>query len=602
MPNAFDFHNPPFDCLSELEQQAVRQQLDILFFAKGSRLLQPGQPVAELYVLIKGHVRLLDGDDTVAMLGPLDTFDGQSLVAGQGQYGARAEEDMLCYALPRDAVLALTRSNARFGAYFYQEIARRLNALAISPDQAELQSLVMTRISDAYMAPPRWLTADESIQEAARLMKATRSTSVLVQDGERTGIVTTSDLRDAIIRELPPQAPLRDIVSFSLVCIDDDDFLFNALILMARHTIQRVVVRRAGSIVGILEQIDLLSFVSNHSHIIGLQIERAQAIADLQAAAGDLQRLIELLHRTGVKVTHIARLMQELNGKLFARLLQLLAPPALLANSCLLVLGSEGRGEQILKTDQDNALILRDDYHCPDLVAITQQFTATLATMGYPPCAGGIMISNPQWRQPYSTYQDILYRWVWQPNEQDVLNLAIFVDAHPVCGDVRLLQGLRQQLQDLMQDHDGFYASFARAIDAFETPIGLFSQLIADQGSHKNELDLKKGGIFPIVHGVRSLALQYRVAVLNTQQRIAELVVLGRLEEGFAADLKEALAFLQQLKLNSGLEEMRQGRQPDNLVRPHKLSTLERDLLKDSLLVVKKFKALLRHHFKLQGY
>ncbi len=603
MPNAFNFRNPPYDRLTELEQEKVRQSVDIVFFSKGERVISPGDGVDQLLVIIKGRVSISDGDQILAELGQEDTFDSQSMIVGKGQHLCRVEEDAICYSLPKALVEKLIQDNPRFGAYFFQDIAQKLNALALSPDQSELQSLIMTRIRDAYVSRPRFLDGQDSIHDAAALMKAERATSVLVKDGDRTGILTTSDLRDIILQELPVRTtPVSWVANYDLKTIEEDDFLFNALVLMAKHSIQRVVVSHNGAITGVLEQVDLLSYVSNHSHIIGLQIERAGNIAELRSAAAHMPRLIELLARTGVKVPHIAQLVQELNGKLFAKLFRLLAPTELVANSCLVVLGSEGRGEQILKTDQDNALIVADDFSYSGLDGVAREFSQTLIEFGYPPCPGGIMVSNPNWCKPLKAFKDDLFHWVNHPSEAGIMNLAIFVDAHAIAGKSALLAELRGYLQLQLDDNGMFYSRFAHAAEHFDSPLGFFTTFRADQGDYKNEIDLKKGGIFPIVHGVRSLALEKGLTVTNTLQRIDQLRQSNLLDERLAQDLKESLTFLQQLKLKTGLDELRQGKRPDNLIRPHKLTTLERDLLKDSLVVVKRFRQLLRHHFKLQAF
>ena len=141
----------------------------------------------------------------------------------------------------------------------------------------------------------------------------------------------------------------------------------------------------------------------------------------------------------GVKPLQLGRLVQSLNARLFARAWRLIAPPELLANSCLLVLGSEGRGEQILKTDQDNALLLRDGASWPQLEASCQAFSDALERFGYPPCPGGIMLSRPGWRFSGAELRERFHQWVHQPSGDALMRLAIFVDAEAVCGDSELL-------------------------------------------------------------------------------------------------------------------------------------------------------------------
>jgi CBS domain-containing protein len=191
----------------------------------------------------------------------------------------------------------------------------------------------------------------------------------------------------------------------------------------------------------------------------------------------------------------------------FKKLYAFIAPPELLDNSCLVVMGSEGRGEQILKTDQDNAIILREGFVYDGLEKITQELTETLVDFGYPACPGKIMVNNPYWCQSLKGFKNQIFQWVVEFREP-LLELAIFCDAKAVAGDVSLLEEAKQYLYERLQDNQAFFAHFAKPTISFETPLSLFTTFIVDK-SHKNQLDIKKGGIFPIVHGVRSLALEY---------------------------------------------------------------------------------------------
>jgi CBS domain-containing protein len=179
------------------------------------------------------------------------------------------------------------------------------------------------------------------------------------------------------------------------------------------------------------------------------------------------------------------------------------------------------------------------------------------------------------------------------------MNVAIFYDAAAVTGDERLLDRAKEYLFELLADQSAFHARFARAIELFDTPLGFFSTFVTGGGAHKDELDLKKGGIFPLMHGVRALALEQRLTETNTIQRIRRLQASGVLDRKLAQDLAEAFNFLLALRLSSRLEKMRLHQPLDNFVRPDTISKLERDLLKDSLQIVKRFKEVVRHHFHL---
>jgi CBS domain-containing protein len=319
-------------------------------------------------------------------------------------------------------------------------------------------------------------------------------------------------------------------------------------------------------------------------------------------AAGQITRLIALLHRSGTKVNMIARLVQELNLRLFERAWHLIAPPDLVANCCLFVMGSEGRGEQLLKTDQDNGLVLRDGYECSvDLAEVCQRFSTALADFGYPPCPGNIMVSNPHWRQSVSDFSQMVRLWSVTANPDSLMELAIFLDAHAVCGDTTLLEQVRSAVFDLTSGNDAMLARFASAINFFGSSQGWWNRLLALGDRDGEQLDLKKVGTFPLVHGIRSLALAHHLTEVTTTGRIEALAAAGKLPQKLAADLIDSLHFFMGLKLKVGLQELDTGHAVSGGIQMEKLSSLDRDLLKDTLGVVKLFKLLLHQRFHLEA-
>ena len=464
--------------------------------------------------------------------------------------------------------------------------------------QRETLSLVTARVRDAYVRKPFYVDGADDIVSVCRAMAQQQTTSVLVRDGERLGMFTTTDLRDALLRDVAPAAlAVRDVARFDLVEVRPDAELFEALWLMVRHRVHRLLVRDGDAVAGVLGQLDLVSFVAHHSHIVALQIDEAQSAAELQAAAQRIDAMVQLLQDGGIKIERIANLVGALNHRLFARLWQLIAPPELIANSCLLVMGSEGRGEQILKTDQDNALLLRDGFECADLAAIAERFNAALASFGYPPCPGDIMVTNPLWRQPLASFKEALNGWIYGADPQGVLNLAIFVDAVVVAGDGALLEAARAHLGKAMADNQGFLARFAQAADQFAEPGNWWTRLVARRS--EQAVDLKRIGSFPIVHGVRSLALQYRIDARSTAQRLQRLAAQGHLDASVARDLTDALHFLMRLKLEQQLLARERGEPVGNQVALESLGALERDMLEQSLAIVGRFRQHLRQHFRL---
>ena len=605
MPNAFDFSSSPFDCLDAEEQRLVRAAVDIAYFREGEALLEPGAEPTHLFVVIKGHVSQLDAGEIVASFGPRDCFDGRGLVAGRASSRFVATEEVLVYELAKAAVKELISRNATFGALLFSDLSHKLGALAQRHSEREMHALTMAPVAEAYLRPAHLVSGDTDIVSVARLMQAQRTSSVLVQDGMRRGIFTNTGLQRAVLDGRPlATLAVRELATFQLVSIAPTAPLFDALALMIEHQVHRLVVADGERVVGLLEQLDLLSFLSNHSYLITVQIVQAPDLAALRVQADQITRFVALLYRGGTRVFQIGSLVQALNAKLFERTWQLVAPPALLADSCLFVMGSEGRGEQLLKTDQDNGLILRDGASTPeaDVAEACARFSAALRDFGYPDCPGAIMVSNPAWRLSASDFAAQLRHWLLRPEPNGLMALAIFMDAHAVAGDASLLASLRAQVGQQVAADDVMLGQFAAAIDAFPDEVGGWWHRLRSLGEQdKPLLDLKKLAIFPIVHGVRSLALREHVDATGTPARLDALAAAGRLPQALATDLADCLQFLIGLKVKAGLAELDAGLAVTGRVRADRLSSLERDLLNDALAVVKRFKLLLRQQFRLEG-
>ena len=602
MPNAFNFSASPFDCLTQEQQRLVRDHVDVAYFPKGTVILEVGAQPTHLWVVIKGQVAQHDEGEVVASYGPHDCFDGRALVAGKSSSRFVATEEVVAYELARQTVQDLIAANAHFGALLFADLGSKLSALTERQEGNELQAFNLARVDEALLRPAIVVDAETDILSVVRLFQEHKSTNVLVRDNAATpprlGMFTATALQKAVLRGTPlDQLPVGLLANYNLVTVRASDQVGDALALMQRHNIHRVVVLEGDEVKGVLESLDVFAFLSNHSHLISMRLDNAGSLEELAAIAGQITDMIGRQFRSGTRVALIARLVQDLNARLFARAWQLIAPPDLVANSCLFVMGSEGRGEQLLKTDQDNGLVLRDGFAPPaELAAICQRFSDALASFGYPPCPGGIMVSNPAWRKSAAEFTQMARQWLVLPEADSLMNLAIFMDAHAVSGDAHLLDAVRQGVMELATDSDAMLARFASAIDAFASGNGWWNRLVGDADSR---LNLKKEGTFPLVHGVRSLALAGRITETGTAERIAALVQAGALTEAMGQELLESLHFFMGLKLKAGLAEAQRGEPVTGQVDVQALSTLDRDLLKDTLSVVKRFRALLRQRFRL---
>lgn len=211
------------------------------------------------------------------------------------------------------------------------------------------------------------------------------------------------------------------------------------------------------------------------------------------------------------------------------------------------------------------------------------------------------MVSNPYWCRREKDFKDLIYEWIMKPSGDNFMNLAIFYDALAVTDDRTLLDNLKEYLFKIGSTSKTFYMHFAKIIMDFDVPLGFFDGFVfnSDDKEHKNEIDIKKGGIFIIVQSIRSLSLENKILRSSTQKRIKELNKLNVLDDEFASELSQAFNFLLTIKLKSNLQKLDSGEKIDNFINPDNLTTMEKDLLKDSFKIVNKLKKKLEMHYKL---
>lgn len=604
MPDDFRFDAPPFDCLGPEEQALLRETLARVFFPKDAVILTPGMEPAHVYVLAKGHVQQTEAGEAVAVYGPGDCLAFRAVMAARASGVLAALDEVEAWQIPRATALALISGNALFSATVFADLSGRFSALAESRKRREFLSLMTVRIRDACLRQPFFVDAGLDLVSVCRLLSAQGLSHALVRDTQhgvqRIGMFSTTDLRDALLLATPPhELAVREVAQFEPMALSPDAQLFDALLAMIRQRVDGVLVREGDAILGVLSQLDLMGLVADHSHLIALQVDRAGSVDELRTAALQVDGLIALLHSGGVRIELICGLVSELNRQIFARLWSFVAPAELVRNSCLIVMGSEGRGEQTLKTDQDNALLLRDGHACAELDRSVRRFNQALIDFGYPQCPGSIMLTHPLWCQPLAGFRDSIRQWLYGSETDGPMNLAIFMDARAVAGDASLLRQARDHVHHILAGSDAFFARFVGAIEQFSEPGGWWSRLATLRGRDEPAFDLKKLGTFPIVHGVRALALEHRLDDVSTAGRLRALVSRNLIAQDLARDLIEALHFLMGLRLRNNLRQKQLARPMDNLSQLSSLGTLDRELLKASLAIIKRFRRHLRLHYKL---
>lgn len=589
----------PFDLLSKGVISGLSAEMDIAYYPKETVLISPVIGSGHLYIIIKGCVNEFVEDELHNVYNQGDSFDANALIYNRVESKFVVQEDLICYQLRKETFLNLIQDHENFRTYFMKDFIEKHQSLKEHRQQNDLTSFIMTRVSNMFMHKACVVDEKETLRNALIKMDELKTTAIIVKEKEALGIITDADLRKKIlIPERPLSTEAGTVATFPLLCIDKSDFLFNALLMFIKHGIKRLAVTEEGKVIGVLEQLDLLSHFANHSHLIAVQVDKASNIEELAKIQKNQLYLVESLHSKGVKVRYITKLVSELNAKVYEKVYQLSVPKELRDKAALIVMGSEGRQEQILRSDQDNALIIEDGTDATLFTPYMQDFSRHLLSLGFPECPGKIMVNNPHWCKNVSSFKEQIEIWSHSFSEESLQELSIFLDAHFICGDETLLQTLNTYLHQRFTNRDDILAHLAKSVLNFETPLSLFSGFILEKDAHQNQIDLKKGGIFAIVHGIRTLALENNIIQTNTILRIKELNNRGLFDKTFATELIEAYDTLLGIRLKAMLSH------PDdfvnaNFIDPSKLEKLERDLLKDSFKVVNTLKKFLTYHFHL---
>ena len=509
-------------------------------------------------------------------------FFGYSVMTGQVSADVVVEEDLLACRIP-GAVFRGLLAEAPFARFFTQGLAERLRHQPAFGSGPSLGEDVLVAVGSLAERPAVTVPAGATVLEISRVMRDEHVSSVLLLS-EPPSIVTDRDLRNRVLAAgLGPDTPARDVASRPLRTVPHGTPVYGAWQVMLEHGIHHLPLERDGRIVGLVTATDLLR---HHSHgpILALRrIERMPGREALRGYGTDLTRMVSTLAKSGLPVSHVARLVSHLNDALLRRILTWaegdLGPPP--CRYAFLALGSEGRHEQTLLTDQDNALVYADGV--PEAAAYFEALAgkaiADLVAAGFPPCPGGYMATR--WSGPLSAWKERFAGWIDEPRADAVLAAGIFFDHRAAAGtlDVSPLA----EVVSRARGNAPFLSHLARAAVGFRPPIGAFRRLKPEDGG----IDLKRGGLAPVQGLARVWALDAGVAATGTLERLDGAASAGLIDRARAEDLSEAYLYLAGLRLRAQLAALGEGTPPGNRIGADSLSPSERRHLKQAFLAIR---------------
>lgn len=612
---------PPFDALSEDLLDEVAGSVEVAYYRAGTDVLEFGQALDGLYYVRSGAVEVYrrNGElynrlDEGGILGHFGLLRQR-----EATFPARAIEDTLIYLIPADVFDHLCEADHQFADFVELERPRLESAV---DQQRRNNDMLVTRVRKLVSRRPVMVEQDTSVKEAARRVSEAQGSAVLVLAGtdqadrdtfsddegrlwNLTGIITDSDFRTRVVAEgLPPETPVGQVAGASVHTIQSDESVSDAMLSMLRNNIHHLPVLQRRRPIGIVHLSDILRHETHSSLYLVNNIFNQANVEGLAQLAPDVRHTFVRMVDEGSDSRMVGSAMSTIGRAFIRRLLELaedkLGPPPV--PYCFMVLGSMARNEQNIVTDQDNALVLDDTFdpeqHDEYFRALAAFVSDGLDTCGYPYCAGGIMATNDQWRQPLAVWKQYFRDWMNEPSPERLLHSSIFFDLDAVAGEQAMVEELQALVAERAKDSKRFLAAMARNALNRTPPLGFFRTFVVEtDGRHAKSINLKRRGTAPFSDLIRIHALACGSRAQNSFERLDDIAKTKLLPAGVPDRLRYAFEFLCMARIHHQAEQSRHDRQPDNNINPENVSENERHNLKEAFQVLSQAQKFLRFRY-----
>jgi len=629
---------PPFHLLPRSAMDELVRSLIIEYFPKGDIILSPkGLATQFLYIIRSGGVRFLvseredkGGERIYDYRDEGDFFGLISLLSGEpSPFTIVAEEDTLCYLIRKEVFKKLIGEYPDVFLYFTSGPSKGFKQFdtgslsgdpSVRLEPATDQVLFTGRIKDVMQTNVLTCPPEETVVGVARRMTERGVGSVIVLDeiGVPIGILTDGDLRSKVLASgRLANFPVIDVMNRPVQSVSPDSFCFEAILSMMTNRTKYLPVMEGMKLVGIISEHDLMVSQGNNPVAVIKGFQQAKSIDEIVAIRKNIDLAMNVILERGGMAKDICELITTLNDHLTRKLI-VLAEEAMVREGygrppvpyAWLALGSEGRREQTLRTDQDNALIFADN--SPDreeeargyFLTLAEKVVSGLERCGFPRCKGGVMGANPKWCQPFHVWKEYFRHWIVDVDypAEEVLATFVFFDCRPIYGQCELVTQIAGHISELLDGGNSFTREMAKTAILHKTPLGFFKRLVVEKsGEHKNKLNLKLNGLTPLVDAIRTLALNERIFETNTLDRISALVEKESLTPAEADDLRDAFNVIMLTRVRHHVNVLRQGGVPDNYVNPDELSIIQRTMLKEAFKTIDRLQALLELRYGIEG-
>ena len=595
-PREFIKKIQPFSFLSEDELDVILSGLEVHFFGMNTRIYKKGTISDYVYVIFSGLIGLFDDEAAVDYLSRGEIFGVMCIHGCPSNFSAKAIEDSVCYSIAMGSFTVAFDKNKRFAAFFTTFINRRFRMFkTIASDRKVLEEAsFVVEVKKIIYKEPVVCTFDTTITNAVSEMERSGVSSVVVIDNERkpVGILTHKDLRNVIIRGDKSDSVVA-FMSSPVKTINIEETIFDALTKMIDNGIDHlVVIAKEERVFGVITRKDIQVHLEPSFSVVKLfrKVVRAATIRELETISRTLRVSVAKIAITGASFYDLTRMISSVHDAIVAKVIEILAYGRSGGHCVWVQMGSAGRKEEIIATDQDNALVCKRT----EPGAFAEDVTASLARIGFPKCPGNYMASNGRWNQGLSVWKEYFRQWFQNPIPDHIRYLSVFLDMRPVYGDTALYSELVAAIRPVVTDAAVNFLAYDAV--QLEPPLGIPGIVRLRKG-----LDLKTHGIYPIVNGARVLAIDSGIFdITNTKERLEALNANGVISSEMCSAVLESYGFFQYLRLRHQSLAILSQTDTNNTVRAKELSKVDLLLLKESLKIVASFQKFLMQKYNVQ--
>ena len=601
---------PPFNELDDALLDDLAGEVDVAYFKAGSMILEADRETHDLCYVRSGAVEIYRRNgDLYNRLGEGDIFGQFNLLRNNRvRFPAKAIEDLLIYFIPDSVFYRLCEEHSGF-AEFVEVEKPRLQATVEA--QYRRNDLMSTRVRKVINRLPLLIESDASAEYAAQRMTRDNVSAALIvepadapkrvvytgADGRKwalCGILTDADLRARLVAEgRSPREAVANLHSGTLVTIQSDETVQEAMLSILRNNLQHLPVLHRRRPVGLLHLSDIIRYETQSSLYLVASILNQNRLRGLVSLKPEVETSFTRMVRDGDDSRVIGTALSAIGRSFARRILELaeeeLGPPPV--PYCFMVLGSMARDEQTLVTDQDNAMILSDDYdpeqHGDYFKTLAKRVVDGLDACGYAYCQGDIMATNERWRQPLKVWLRYFTEWINHPTAETLLHCNIFFDLDAVHGEETFVEELQELVVNKAPRAERFLAAMARNALNRTPPLGFFRTFVMEKnGNQTGSINIKRRGTAPMVDLIRIHALACGSHSLNSFDRLNDIAETRLVTPNAVEKIRYALEFMSMTRIWHHLYDLEAGYALDNNVEPENVSNSERHNLKDAFQVL----------------